>query len=695
MLKPGANIDRWVIDRKLGAGGMGEVYLCHDSSDPEVRAAIKVLNLESSAENQQRFLREAKVLGDLDHAFICSFLDYGEYPAYIAMELVEGQTLTDRIAERGKVTVIRALEIVRQVCEALSYIHARDVWHRDIKPENVMIRPDGWIKLVDFGIAVQKGGQRLTMEGGVAGTLPYIPPEAMEDVEPDPARWDLYGVGVLLYEALTGTCPFQPLKANGKVDFRAAWVQKAEAEFLDPGEEFDEPVRKLVRDLTASDPAKRIRSAGQVGRRLQELQARLTAQLPQMKRQEELTPPPAPVAPAPVALAPVPPAPRRSALDVALGALGGAGITAVGLVVVAAVIALGWWFLRPSEAPSLVEARVTASGVSGDVQLFGRIAEQHVTGQAGQPLLFTELSPGKHDIWLAAGAECETLSCPGPDCDACCTWTIASRTIESSGQEILLPLTQPPELPVRELRLTVAGSIGSAGEVRLGDQVAAIKDGVAVLSGESLGEYQLQIDLGRCGNGDAGCTATDSCPAGCASVVETLRVPCGAGAWRGTVDVDAPDAPKTARRGIRTVEPEGIPAEELPEEEEKPAELAAKSLVTTADFGTWVDGHKEWSKRKAAGSDRADGAYLQDWSNRGPPAGVDARPMLYASWHAAKAFCDDRGGLPSAAAIPKARGYHEWRICGGEPCLLRSTAEVRTQVSPKQSSEQISFRCVF
>ena len=337
--EPGQKIDRWIIDKKLGSGGMGEVYLCHAEDDPNVRAAVKTLRVGTSADNTSRFRTEAEVLKDMDHAFVCGFLGYGEDPYYLAMEFIEGETLLERIKRRGKLSPASALEIVREVTEALSYVHARNVWHRDIKPDNVMIRPDGWVKLVDFGIAIQEGQTRLTQEGHIAGTLPYIPPEAMTADDPDPQRWDLYGVGATLYEAITGEVPFQPKTKDGRVNAIKAWKEKMECPFLDPGEEFDDKLRALVRDLTALEPKDRLASAGAVGRRLQELQVRMTQELPQMKR-----PPGSGVTPAPMPKRDfqAAPAPQSVAQGAALGAVGGAGITAALIALIGLGAAVAW-----------------------------------------------------------------------------------------------------------------------------------------------------------------------------------------------------------------------------------------------------------------------------------------------------------------------------------------------------------------
>lgn len=269
-MEQGERIGAWVLERLLGEGAMGEVWRAHKASDPTVVAAFKRIKGEITSERARRFLREAAILADLDHPGVPAFLGYSTHPAFLAMEYVEGRSIGELLAERGSFSVADSLEVTRQVVDAIAYIHAREIWHRDIKPDNLILTRDGWIKLVDFGVARGEGYADLTAAGMVVGTVSYMPPEAFREQEITPVAWDLYGAGVLLHRLLTGRNGFETAY-TGKRGQTDQARRKLSEPHLDPGDAFPEPVRELVRALTAQDPAQRITSAGTAGRRLQEV----------------------------------------------------------------------------------------------------------------------------------------------------------------------------------------------------------------------------------------------------------------------------------------------------------------------------------------------------------------------------------------------------------------------------------------
>lgn len=206
---------RYVITEKVGAGGMGTVYRArHDVVGRDV--AIKFLSpdLAGDPTNRRRFLREAKAANKIDHEHIIDITDYGETPdglVYLVMEFLEGESLADTIG-RGPLPVPRAVDIARQMASALSRAHELDVIHRDIKPENVHLlrRAHGggdFVKILDFGLAKMKGEIRLTATGAVFGTPEYMAPEQARGT-PLTGKADLYALGCVLYEMLTGEPPF-------------------------------------------------------------------------------------------------------------------------------------------------------------------------------------------------------------------------------------------------------------------------------------------------------------------------------------------------------------------------------------------------------------------------------------------------------------------------------------------------------
>lgn len=204
---------RYEILKELGSGAMGTVYLGRDAVGHR-KVALKTLkpagvDAQELAEMKARFFREAESAKHLAHPAIVRVFDAGEDDgtAYFAMELLDGLTLRDFCAKRGMVSVKRALEIVAFVAEGLAYAHAKNVVHRDIKPENIMILSNGDIKITDFGVAKLLDATQ-TQSGVVLGTPNYMSPEQLYGAKVD-GRSDLFSLGVVCYELLTGVRPFQ------------------------------------------------------------------------------------------------------------------------------------------------------------------------------------------------------------------------------------------------------------------------------------------------------------------------------------------------------------------------------------------------------------------------------------------------------------------------------------------------------
>ena len=201
---------RYRIQRKLGAGGMADVYLAEDQELGR-RVAIKILNSRHGNDDQfiERFRREAKNAAALNHPNIVSIYDRGEAEDtyYIAMEYLDGRTLKELIVGRGAAPINVAIEYARQILSALRFAHRHGIVHRDIKPHNVLVDGDGRVKVTDFGIA-RAGTSQMTETGSIVGTAQYLSPEQARGGEVDP-RSDLYSLGVVLYELLTGKTPFE------------------------------------------------------------------------------------------------------------------------------------------------------------------------------------------------------------------------------------------------------------------------------------------------------------------------------------------------------------------------------------------------------------------------------------------------------------------------------------------------------
>ena len=229
--------DNWLghyrIVKKIGAGGMGEVYLAEDTK-LDRKVAIKFLNQEFSrdADKLSRFVQEAKAASALNHPNILTVYEIGETDGknYIATEFIEGSTLRKHLSQKESISLNTILKIGVQVSEALAAAHQVGIIHRDIKPENIMIRGDGYAKVLDFGLAKlteKKKSDEISLEGEtkalvqtnpgvVMGTVLYMSPEQARGKETD-ARTDLWSLGVVLYEMLAGKLPFQGETVNHTV----------------------------------------------------------------------------------------------------------------------------------------------------------------------------------------------------------------------------------------------------------------------------------------------------------------------------------------------------------------------------------------------------------------------------------------------------------------------------------------------
>ena len=200
---------RYQVLRKLGAGGMANVYLAEDQELGR-RVAIKILNERHANDEQfvERFRREAKNAAALSHPNIVSIYDRGEAEGtyYIAMEYLDGRSLKELIVGHGPAPVKIAVEYARQILSALRFAHLKGIVHRDIKPHNVLVDSDGRVKVTDFGIA-RAGASQMTEAGSIVGTAQYLSPEQARGAAVD-QRSDLYSLGIVLYELLTGTVPF-------------------------------------------------------------------------------------------------------------------------------------------------------------------------------------------------------------------------------------------------------------------------------------------------------------------------------------------------------------------------------------------------------------------------------------------------------------------------------------------------------
>jgi eukaryotic-like serine/threonine-protein kinase len=260
---------RYRLESKLGSGGMSTVYLALDEVlDRPV--AIKLLHREISEEADQleRFRREARAAARLSHPNLVGVIDAGEDDGrpYIVFEYIEGRTLKRRIQEEGPLPVDEAVAYAIEIGRGLTAAHARKLVHRDVKPQNVLIDPDGRAKVTDFGIARSLESKGLTATGRVLGTTDYVSPEqAMgEDVD---ERSDVYSLGVVLYEMLTGDVPF---RAETQVGVAMKHVNQPMPDVQAKRPEVSAAVASVVDRATTKDPRDRYTTVAQMVRDLEQ-----------------------------------------------------------------------------------------------------------------------------------------------------------------------------------------------------------------------------------------------------------------------------------------------------------------------------------------------------------------------------------------------------------------------------------------
>ena len=207
-----SQLGRYEVVGELGQGAMGVVYKAKDPLIDRV-VAIKTINLglaqEEKEEYEGRFYQEAKAAGRLSHPNIVTIYDVGKSGdiAYIAMEFLEGRELRDILNDGERIPLAQVLSIVAQVAQGLAYAHERGIVHRDVKPSNVMVAHDGNAKITDFGIARMASSAVRTQTGMVLGSPKYMSPEQVMGRQTD-QRSDIFSLGVMLYELLTGQAPF-------------------------------------------------------------------------------------------------------------------------------------------------------------------------------------------------------------------------------------------------------------------------------------------------------------------------------------------------------------------------------------------------------------------------------------------------------------------------------------------------------
>jgi len=221
-LTTGASINGYTVVRSLSSGGMGNIYLAHDAAGKQVILKFPHIDIIGDPALYDRYLRELEIGRTLRHRFIQQMLDAGEYEGkpYMVMEYVEGETLRAYLSSHAPLPVEEAVHLLDELCQGVAYCHEQGVFHRDLKPENILITSAQDVTIIDFGIALLRGARRITWAGlsSTVGTPDYMAPEQVQGKRGD-ARTDIYSLGAIGYELLSGQPPFggdNPLAVMGQ-----------------------------------------------------------------------------------------------------------------------------------------------------------------------------------------------------------------------------------------------------------------------------------------------------------------------------------------------------------------------------------------------------------------------------------------------------------------------------------------------
>lgn len=705
-------VDVWVIDQRLGQGGIGTVYRCHNRHAPRIQAAVKLLSpsLAASADIRRRFVREAELLFRLDHPHIVKVrnIRMDHEPPFIEMAFVEGQTMA-AVLSRGALDAAQVCALGAPLLRAVQYLHAQGVHHRDIKPDNIIVRgltPT----LVDFGLAAEDHSATLARPGAVMGTVGYVPPEWGSREPPRGEDWDRYSLGVILWECLRGepAFPLDPDRAllEQLLDVRS---RKVALESLDPGEGVPEVLREVVRCLTAKDPKLRDLDLRASAASLDALRARLqeqglvatdVAEVPEGVDEltgqrtmfadmfsEEVGPAPAAGARAgavskaerddeepsrastlpdlPASFAPTLPdteAPGPSSLP----------RLAAGLPILVLATLVGWLGARSllSEAPSTsggtLQSRLVLDFNPADPGLPYAVYLDGSAVVAGEK---PPLKSGAHSIRVVVGEDCEGDALPQHCASVEKRLQVPDDAPPNFNQTLTLPTAERRSVPLEF-------ASAEAGRFRIDDGAWTVPGTPAVLS-LLPGRYVLTAQAGACP--DAPCGA--KCPSACSEVAVSLEVPFEAAVEEPLV-LDLPMPAQPVAPPNRVARP-------------------AKGPVTVQAFSAWLERNPAYQPGGEKAVALADSKYLRGWTGAvpgsfaGQPAPQPGDAVSRVSARIAEAYCRGHGGL-AGLDVPVSTGQ-------GDAIEIRRTSDggyvtldVRGADAPLQGQQVqplVGFRC--
>ncbi len=446
----GSTILHYKILEELGRGGMGVVYKAEDTKlDRTVALKFLPEHLNTSTEDKARFTQEGKAASALNHPNVCTIHDIQELDGrlFIVMEYVDGQTLRERM---GSITFKQAIEIGIQLADGLAAAHEKGIVHRDIKPENIMIRKDGVALIMDFGLAKLRGNvSRLTKEGSTIGTAGYMSPEQVQGQEAD-HRSDIFSLGVVLYEMLTGQLPFKGIHETA-LAYEIVNVDAVPMSAVKP--DIDPTLDAIVLECLEKDSNERTQSAKQVSIDLKRFRresskqrvSRITAAKPVMS-----VPAGAPAATAPAS------AEKRLSIPWIIAAVLG-----VGLIGVTALYVVG-----RNQDTQVIRALIRAPEWSSFSQQFG--GGHIAVSPDGRKIAFVAIDTmGRSQLYVRSLSSLTTLPLPGTENATYPFWSPNSEFIGffTPGKMKKIDASGGPSLSICDVQEARGGSWNQDGIV--------------------------------------------------------------------------------------------------------------------------------------------------------------------------------------------------------------------------------------
>jgi eukaryotic-like serine/threonine-protein kinase len=377
---------RYRIVRKLGTGGMANVYLAEDQELGR-RVAIKILNDRHANDDQfvERFRREAKNAAALSHPNVVSIYDRGDAEGtyYIAMEYLDGRSLKELIVARGPAPIHIAIDYARQILAAIRFAHRHGIVHRDIKPHNVLVDGEGRLKVTDFGIA-RAGASQMTEAGSIIGTAQYLSPEQAKGAPVDQSS-DLYSVGVVLYELLTGVVPFS---GETPVEIAMKHLSRIPEPPSSKRAEIPRDLDLVVMRALAKDPSERYQSADEMDADLRRISRGMAISPATEEAATAIIARPPPTAPTevvPTARDPVPYAPPAAYYDYDEPRRRAIWPWLVALIFVAAAV-VGGYFLYDQIQQQLSGTKTVAVGNYVGIREIAAVQKIREAGLRPQPV---------------------------------------------------------------------------------------------------------------------------------------------------------------------------------------------------------------------------------------------------------------------------------------------------------------------